>query len=60
MLQQVGQDLEAMALIRYWDLLLLEGGLIGENELIPEEDDLLQLTRSSEKTLDKLRHLVLS
>ena len=60
MLQQVGQDIEAMALIRYWDLLLLEGGIIGENELIPEEDDLLQLTRSSEKSLDKLRHLVLA
>ena len=59
LLNRLGQDIEAMALIKYCDKILLDSGEIDECDALPEDHPILELTYQSESALKKLRNLVI-
>ena len=59
LLKRLGQDIEAMALMRYCEKILLDSGEIVECDVLPENHPILQLTYQSETALRRLRHLVI-
>ena len=60
LLKRLGQDIEAMALIRYCEKILLDKGDLVECDVLPEDHPILQLTYQSETALRRLRQLVIS